>query len=199
MASKEVMVTAPVLVLLYDRTFVAGSWREVWGRRRFHLALASTWIVLAALMLHSPLTERGVGFGRGISWITYALTECRAVLIYLRLAIWPNPLVFDHGWPFIEGAGAATYLSGVVALLFATLFLAWQNPPAAFGAIWFLGLLAPSSSVVPIIQQPVAESRPYLAIAGLITLAVLTAYRVAAGRMWLGVGLLAVAGCALTV
>ena len=43
MAAKEVMVTAPVMVALYDRIFVAGSWRQVWARRgRFHLALAAT-------------------------------------------------------------------------------------------------------------------------------------------------------------
>ena len=33
MATKEVMVTAPLVVLLYDRTFLAGSFREAWRRR----------------------------------------------------------------------------------------------------------------------------------------------------------------------
>jgi hypothetical protein len=42
--AKEVIATAPVLVFLYDRTFVAGSFREAWRRRRWlHLALATTW------------------------------------------------------------------------------------------------------------------------------------------------------------
>src|SRR5262249_38811020 len=40
MASKEVMVVTPVLVLLYDRTFTSGSFAEAWRRhRRRHLAL----------------------------------------------------------------------------------------------------------------------------------------------------------------
>ena len=30
MATKEVMVSAPLVVLLYDRTFLAGSFREAW-------------------------------------------------------------------------------------------------------------------------------------------------------------------------
>ena len=38
MATKEVMATAPVIVLLYDRTFLAGSFREAW-RRRYGLYL----------------------------------------------------------------------------------------------------------------------------------------------------------------
>jgi len=32
MASKEVMVSAPLMVLLYDRTFVAGTFKEAWRR-----------------------------------------------------------------------------------------------------------------------------------------------------------------------
>ena len=39
MATKEVMATAPLIVLLYDRTFLAGSFREAW-RRRYGLYLA---------------------------------------------------------------------------------------------------------------------------------------------------------------
>ncbi|HEX3728548.1 MAG TPA: hypothetical protein VHV47_02000, partial [Opitutaceae bacterium] len=48
MACKETMVTAPLLVLLYDRAFVGGSFREAMKRRgRYYLALAATWIPLA--------------------------------------------------------------------------------------------------------------------------------------------------------
>ena len=47
MAAKEVMVSAPLIVLLYDRTFVAGSFREAWRRRwGLHVALAATWLLL---------------------------------------------------------------------------------------------------------------------------------------------------------
>ncbi|HSY54782.1 MAG TPA: hypothetical protein VK785_10065, partial [Opitutaceae bacterium] len=39
--SKETIVTAPVMVLLYDRTFVAGSFREAWRLRwRYYSGLA---------------------------------------------------------------------------------------------------------------------------------------------------------------
>ena len=38
MMAKEVMVTAPVMVLLFDWTFVSGSWRGAWR------SLAEKWI-----------------------------------------------------------------------------------------------------------------------------------------------------------
>ena len=49
MATKELMATAPVIVLLYDRTFLAGSFREALRRRYgLYLALAATWGVVVA-------------------------------------------------------------------------------------------------------------------------------------------------------
>jgi hypothetical protein len=44
MATKQVMVTAPVLVLLYDRAFVSGSFRAALANRRwYYVSLAVTW------------------------------------------------------------------------------------------------------------------------------------------------------------
>ncbi|MES1167228.1 MAG: hypothetical protein ABUL68_04430, partial [Pseudomonadota bacterium] len=52
MMAKEVMVSAPLMVLLYDRTFVAGSFGRAWRERwRWYGGLAATWLVLGWLML----------------------------------------------------------------------------------------------------------------------------------------------------
>jgi len=50
MASKEVMVAAPIVVLMYEWTFMRGSVREI-GRRswRLYVGLAATWLLLWAL------------------------------------------------------------------------------------------------------------------------------------------------------
>jgi len=49
MATKEVMVTAPVMVLLYDRTFVSGSFSVSWRRHGpLYLAMAATWLPSAS-------------------------------------------------------------------------------------------------------------------------------------------------------
>ncbi|HEY8995225.1 MAG TPA: hypothetical protein VIM71_11225, partial [Lacunisphaera sp.] len=70
MACKEVMVSAPLMILLYDRTFVAGTFRAAWQHRwRYYLALAATWLVLAWLV--AGTTGRGgtAGFGTTVgSW-----------------------------------------------------------------------------------------------------------------------------------
>ena len=92
MATKEVTVTAPVVIFLYDRTFVAGSFRAAWLRRwRYYLSLAATWLVLFFLVFQGRGHRAGTaGFGVGVSGWDYALTQCRAIILYLKLAVWSD-------------------------------------------------------------------------------------------------------------
>ena len=78
MGSKEVMVTAPALVLLYDRVFLAQSWREVGRRRgRMYAGLSATWLLLP-LVLGNGQGEwketAGLAF-TGITPAHYALAQ----------------------------------------------------------------------------------------------------------------------------
>jgi tetratricopeptide (TPR) repeat protein len=178
--SKEIIATVPLLAFLYDRTFLSGTFSAAWRRHKgAFLALAATWLPLAFLM--AGLGRRGVGFGRGVTWAAYGLTECRAVVKYLLLAIWPRPLIFDYGafrgpppaefWP---------YLLVLVTLLAATAVALRKAPRAGFAACWFFLILAPTSSIIPVISQPMAESRLYLPLAGVAALFVLAVFA------WLG-------------
>ena len=176
MGSKEVMVTAPLVVPLYDRAFVAGGLlAALRARLGFYLALSGTWVVLAGLMM--GMGARGVGFELGVSPAQYALTESCAVLNYLKLALWPAPLVFDYG------SHAATSLAQVwpcvlllAALVTAALALLWVRPKTGFLLAWPFLLLAPTSSFVPVALQPMAEHRMYLPLAAVaVAVAVLLA------------------------
>jgi protein O-mannosyl-transferase len=183
MGSKEVMVTAPVLVLLYDRTFVSESFREAWKRHRpLYIALGGTWILLSYLML--GLHQRGAGFGLGIAWWDYALIECRAVVQYLWLAIWPHPLVFDYGeFVAIRHMGeVAPYVVILVVLVSGVLVELKRQPAIGFIGAWFFMILAPTSSIVPIGGQPMAEHRMYLSLVAVVILAVLGIHKVMGQR-----------------
>ena len=179
MASKEVMVTAPVMVLLYDRCFVSGSFREAWHRHnRLYWGLASSWLLLGYLLI--GLHNRNVGFGLGITGWGYALTESQALLQYIRLALWPHPLVLDYGEYLPPAPGAAVELSAVIVaiLIIATLLALQRRPAVGFLGAWFLVTLAPSSSLVPIVGSPMAEHRMYLALAAIVAAVVIGAYEI---------------------
>lgn len=183
MAAKEVMVTAPVIVLLYDRTFAAGSFREALRQRgRYYAALGATWLLLGWL-LFSAGGSRGeaAGFGLGVTPWAYALTQCRAVLLYLQLAVWPHPLVFDYGTAVVRNPAEVWWQIPVLAGLVAgTIYALWRHPRVGFLGAWFFVILSPSSSVVPLVSQTMAEHRMYLSLAAVVVLVV------AAGFQWLG-------------
>ena len=178
MGCKQVMVTAPAALLLYDRTFIAGSFREAlrrqWG---FYLALAATWLILAHSILaaFSPHPD-SAGFAlAGVTPLAYARSELGVVLRYLELAFRPTGLCLDYSWPvavqprqFVPGA---IVVGGLLAV---TLWAVVRRPKWGFAGAWFFLLLAPTSSVLPI-SDLAFEHRMYLPLAAPVVAAVVAA------------------------
>lgn len=170
--TKEVAALAPVLVLLYDRTFVAGSFREAWSRRRWvHLALFATWLPLVGLTL-SQGGDRGGTFvvnSLGVA-LQYWWTQFEAVARYLWLSIVPWPQVFDYGYPVtIPAAWQALCVVVVVAAFAASVWALCRRPGIGFLAAWFWGILAPTL-IVPGKLQAIVEHRMYLPLAAVLVL-----------------------------
>ena len=205
MLSKEIGISAPLAVMLYDRAFRLPSWRALLkpgsGRGWLYVALWCASILTFALF---GLGARGAsaGFGAGMTWYGYLYTQCWAIAHYLRLAAWPNGLSIDYGYRTIHGARGIPGLVLLVAFAAATV-VAWTRVER-FGWFAFLGttffmLLAPSSSVVPVVLEVAAERRIYLALAVVLVLVVVGAEwtrRRFAPRVparWLAVGAAALA------
>lgn len=164
--TKEILVTAPVVAVLWDRTFAAGSLRAVFERRRgLVLALFATWLPLAALVWGNQGRGGSAGWGSEISAWAYLLTQGEAIVRYLGLTIWPRYQVFDYGTPLVAGWGQVWPQVLLLAGVFAASVVSWRrHPVAAFLGLTFFMLLAPSSSVVPVATQTIAEHRFYLAL-----------------------------------
>lgn len=182
MATKETAVVVPVLVLLYDRTFVAGSYRAAWqARSGYYAALGATWLLLAAVVLGNAGRGGTAGFGTAVTPGEYFLTQCGAIVHYLRLVIWPSPLVFDYGRETVAGVGTVWWQFLLLLGLGVATFVALvRRPVAGFVGAWFFLCLAPSSSFVPVASQTIAEHRMYLALAAPVVLVV------AGVQAWLG-------------
>ena len=176
MGAKEVMATAPIVLLLYDRAFLSGSFRETFRRRgALYLGLAATWVLLGAVML---LSKGAAGAGFGIRTVTpwrYALTQPGVILHYLRLCFWPSSLCLDYYWPFAPTfQKAAPELIALAALLVATAWAVVRRPALGFLGAWFFLILAPTSSVMPI-NDACFEHRMYLSLAAVVAGAVIAA------------------------
>ena len=184
MATKEVMVSAPLVVLLYDRTFVAGSMRGAWRRRRgLYLGLAATWFVLAALVASTHGRGGSAGFAAPAEVLPYVLTQCKAIVHYLRLAFWPDRLVFDYGTALVRHPGdVLPQFLFIVLLLTGAAVALRRRHGVGFLAFCFFAVLAPSSSFLPIATEPMAEHRMYLPLAA-VSILVVTAIFAAMTRL----------------
>jgi protein O-mannosyl-transferase len=188
MGTKEPMITAPLLVMLWDWVFGRDATAD--GPRRRWPLYAALWATLAVpiaialtgetqgrlalgLILRPEQAEAvGVG-GTWTAW-TYLLAQAEVVLHYLRLAFVPWPLVFDHygGLPPASMLSVAPYAAVLVALCALSVLGLVRRHPAGFAGAWFFVILAPTSSVVPIPTEIAAEHRMYLPLAGVVALVV---------------------------
>jgi Flp pilus assembly protein TadD len=175
MASKETMVVAPVVVLLYDRLVAFGSWSAAWRqRRRLYIGLASTWVVLAALAMTAPRTMSAGFTAHDADVWTYLLNQTMVIPHYLRLVVWPDALAVYYGWPLPLSLGEVwPQALFVVGLLGLTGVACVRWPKAGFLLACVFLTLAPTSSIIPITTEVGAERRMYLALIALVTLAVL--------------------------
>jgi predicted negative regulator of RcsB-dependent stress response len=181
MASKEIVISAPLAVMLYDRAFRLPSWRALVrpgsGRGWLYLALWATCLATYAAFAAGGRGDTA-GFHTDMPWYQYLYTQCWAIAHYLRLVVWPYHLVVDYGFNVVRGARGIPGI-GLLAALGAATLVAWTRVPRygwfAFLGSWFFMLLAPSSSVVPIASEVAAERRIYLALAAVLIVLVVSA------------------------
>jgi protein O-mannosyl-transferase len=176
MASKEVMITAPLVVVLYDRAFMTTSWREPWmhaARRRLYIALLATG-ALSIVLVGAGARAGTAGFGVGMPWYGYLYSQAWAIVRYLQLVVWPVGLTIDYGREPVRGfAGVPGAILLTVAA--ACTIAAWTKEHwrwAGFLGAWIFLLLAPSSSIVPVATEIAAERRIHLALAPALVLVV---------------------------
>lgn len=177
MASKEVMFIAPLIVLVYDRTFVSTTLIAALRRHgRLYAALAATWLLVVLLVGQDPRGE-SVGFGFGISPWDYLRTQAGIILHYLRLSVWPNPLAVVYGFhlqtdPMFWLPAGLAILTMVGWSVYALCKRSWLG----FAGAWFFLILAPTSSFLPLASMIMTERRMYLPLAGVVVIVVMGGY-----------------------
>ena len=172
MACKESMVTAPLMVVLYDAIFLFGSLKLALAARwRFYVGLALSWALLVALTWSGPRIH-SAGFSSGVSPWVYLLNQTVMITQYLHLSVWPQSLVANYGWPAaLTLADVFPYTFLIAALLALTVGALIRYPAFGFLGAWFFVTLAPTSSIVPIATEVGAERRMYLSLIAVIVLA----------------------------
>ncbi|MBX3463283.1 MAG: tetratricopeptide repeat protein [Planctomycetes bacterium] len=199
MGCKEEFAAAPILIGLLPFAYLEpsfGSWRR-W--RGFHAALAATWLLLLGCVALAPANAT-VGWRGAIPVTAFEslLTQAPVVVHYARASLWPTSLLPVYDWPIVRSPGPSLLPGAAVVAGIVVTALLWRRRRwwAWLGTMFFL-LLAPTSSVLPILTELVADRRAYLPLLALLVPAVIGMAALvdrlapARWRAWLGGLLLA--------
>jgi sulfite exporter TauE/SafE len=156
----------PLLILTYD----AWVLRDPGWKRRFARVYAPAMVavgLLGAWRLRAVLAADRVP-PRGL--LDNLLTEAVVIWRYVGLLLVPAGQSLVHQVRWVRSPLdpiALLALAGVAAALVAAVRAVDVRPVAAFGAIWFLAAVAPTSTFVPL-RDAMAEPRTYVAAGGLL-------------------------------
>ena len=163
--SKEVAIVFPALLLLVDafqsqqaaesrQSVVGAAWRAL----RASPAMYGAFVVLASLALFYALfvakASRMIGYWGG-SFETDLGTSFKLFFHYVRLAVFPYPLLADYTgrvFPVSQGLlEPATLAAAVfmVAFLALAIWLFSRYPLVSVGMLWFAAAVAPVLQFIP--------------------------------------------------
>lgn len=154
----------PLVVLAFDAWVLRDPG---WTLRAMRIYAPATLAVVSAVAWRITGTAVATVPDRGL--LENLLTESRVVWRYLALLVLPRgqSLVHEVRWTTsIFDAIAFLSFAALVAAIGFAISKRRQYPLVAFGAVWFIGVLAPT--ILAPVRDPMAEHRLYLASAGLL-------------------------------
>ncbi len=175
-ASKEVMVVAPLAVILIDVALAGRSHiKEIFKKNILYYGLLlSSWIYLAIMLIIRPVSKTAT-FGGNLSPVNFLKTQGEIIFSYLHTLIWPEKLIFDYGdFKPVQGY---TFLFPLIILALslstASYYLLRKKSSInlrffATTIIFTLITLAPNSSILPNLSEIGAERRMLLPSLGII-------------------------------
>jgi tetratricopeptide (TPR) repeat protein len=193
MTTKEMSVTLPVSLLVYELIFLEGRV----GKRTLILVpfFLIALIVPIAYMLESSasggLVEDAMRLQTEMSRSAYLFTQFRVLITYMRLLVLPIAQNVDYLYPaYYSFFAPEVFLSFLVhmAVITMALTLLYRSRErselklVSFGILFFYISLSMESTIFPISQSCV-EYRVYLASSG-ASMAVVTLVCSALGRLW---------------
>ena len=194
LGSKEVIVTAPLVVLAYAWVFEGGPLLSHLKRNK---ALYLGFCALLLLMAwHVSRGEQETSARAPFARLDYLSTQSLVIFYYLRLIFFPSPLCYDHRLGLFSPSRAWPFLLALSVLILATAWLLRKRRPAGFALFFFLATLAPTSSILPL-PQTMTDYRPHLGGAAMLAAAAVLLHHLARKLGPRAVTAIFIAGCAL--
>lgn len=168
--SKEVIIAAPLVIIIYEYIFVHKSVNVIWQKSAWlYGGLAAGTAVLLYPILFGNYLALALG-SKPLNFLNHWATQPEVILHYIRLAFWPHPLSFDYGWPLADPAKAWPYIIIISIPIVTALWLLYKRHPLGLPANSFFLILAPTSLIS--VRDPAVEYRMYLPLAALTAIVI---------------------------
>jgi len=188
--TKEISITLPLMLLLYEFTFFNIKKNFNWKR------LAPFFLSLVIIPVTIFLTESNrvqdiknvAGGSAGISSIHYFWTQMRVMLTYIRLIFLPVNLNLDYDYPVFKSFFEIPVLFGflfLTSILYLAIRLFSKYRLISFSIFWYFLSILPESSFLPL-QDIVFEHRLYLPLVGYSLFLVSAMYYILGKRTIIG-------------
>lgn len=164
--SKEMAITLPAAIILYEYLFFHEEGRPKWTLFAPYVAIAalSPVVMFTSGSIDLEKMSRATEEATRIPAANYAMTQANAIATYLRLLVLPVGQNLDYDYhivlhPFETGFIASVIIISLV--VYAAAKSLKDRRLIAFGILFFFLALIPESSIVPI-KDVVVEHRLYL-------------------------------------
>jgi tetratricopeptide (TPR) repeat protein len=198
LASKEIALTIPLFIFLYEWYFLQDL-SGVWLKRHLFLFVGMACFIAVIMFIFlgtHPVNRLLSGYTtRDFTMIERVLTQFRVVVFYITLILFPHPsrlnLIHDftRSQSLIDPMTTLLSLGVIVGLVGLALPLAKKDRLISFCILWFFGNLVIESSVIGL--ELVFEHRTYLPSMFAILAMVTLVYRYIRPQ-WIAVGFLCI-------
>ena len=180
MLSKEIAITLPLAVFLYEFCFlrIKKDFRWKYFTPFFIIMLIMSMAILFTKALDFKRLGGAVEDGSSLSVLPYFLTQAKVKVTYLRLLFIPLNQNLDYDYPIAKSIFEIPVIFSFLVLFFillAGIRLFHKHKLISFGIFWFFITLLPESGIIPI-KDIIFEHRLYLPMAGFSLFLVSTVY-----------------------
>jgi tetratricopeptide (TPR) repeat protein len=166
-ASKETGLVLPIVFLAYDWLLRPGD--DAARRWRLWRLVVPVFALFAVMAAYRFMMLPGIPGGSVMAPVLNGMTQAIVIWRYVGLLAWPGGQSIMHAVHRVTSVLDPLSWVALAALVLASAAafrLRKSYPVISFGIVWFLVVLAPSSSVV-LLREGMAEHRVYLASAGI--------------------------------
>jgi len=166
--SKEMAVTFPILIGLYD-IMRYGKALFTFKRIRCHIGyilITVFYITLRFVFLHNP-TESYIPYPQNSLWINF-LTMSKVIASYIKLLFFPVHLNADYVVPHTSSPGELSFVLSFLLIISVTVItykLFFYSKTLFFSILWFFVTLLPVLNIIPI-ENIMAERYLYIPLVG---------------------------------